>query len=147
MCPRPSGLHVPLGGSYSCPHPSPWPPFFLFSSTGPPPYPLHLPLPRPPNRNTQANALATPGANYPLVSAWVFPRICLPKFWAKFGWTFGGEFLLKPLILCIEVRIVQKILGKASDDSLLLKDFFCPQLWGVSEKSSCPLNFCLGQQK
>ena len=31
-----------------------------------------------------------------------FPRICLPEFWAKFGWTFGGEFLLKPFILWIE---------------------------------------------
>ena len=28
----------------------------------------------------------------------VFPRICLPKFLAKFGWTFRGEFLLKPFI-------------------------------------------------
>ena len=31
----------------------------------------------------------------------VFPRICLPKFWAKFVWTFWGEFLLKPFVLWI----------------------------------------------
>ena len=29
-------------------------------------------------------------------------RTCLPKFCAKFGWTFWGEFLLKPFILWIE---------------------------------------------
>ena len=32
----------------------------------------------------------------------VFPRIYLPKFWAKFGWTFWGEFLLQPFVLWIE---------------------------------------------
>ena len=55
------------------PTPPPSPPFFIFSSTGPTPLspsprtgpPPQCPLP--PNRNTQANALATPGANYPLV--------------------------------------------------------------------------------
>ena len=26
-------------------------------------------------------------------------KICLPKFWAKFGWPFWGEFLPKPFIL------------------------------------------------
>ena len=32
----------------------------------------------------------------------VFPRICLPKILAKFGWTFWCEFLLKPFVLCVE---------------------------------------------
>ena len=53
----------------------------------------------------------------------VLPIVYLPKFWAKFRWTFWAEFLLKPFILWIKARIVKKILGKASDDSLLLKDF------------------------
>ena len=30
------------------------------------------------------------------------PKNCLPKFRAKFGWTFWGEFLLKPFILWIK---------------------------------------------
>ena len=32
----------------------------------------------------------------------IFPRICLPKILAKFGWTFCCEFLLKPSFLCVE---------------------------------------------
>ena len=32
----------------------------------------------------------------------VFPRICLPKILAKFGWTLWCEFLLKPFVLCVE---------------------------------------------
>ena len=58
-----------FGGSYSCPHPCPLTPVFLFSYTGPPSLPpFTSPYLGPPNRNTQANALATPGANYPLMS-------------------------------------------------------------------------------
>ena len=65
----------------------------------------------------------------------VFPRICLPKFWAKFGWTFGGEFLLKPFVLWIKgpncsenswqgfgwIFAIERLFR------LLLKDFFGPQ--------------------
>ena len=67
-----NSLHVPLAVPTPAPPLPPEPPFFLFSSTGPTPYtPSPPPAQAPPNRNTQANALATPGVNYPLVSAWI----------------------------------------------------------------------------
>ena len=52
------------------------------------PTPLHLPLPRPHNRNTQANALATPGANYPLVRG---QKINANFFCTKFFKTASGH--------------------------------------------------------
>ena len=57
----------------------------------------------------------------------VFPRICLPKFLANVGWTFWCEILLKPFICEEKAQFVHEILGKASDDSLLLEDFFGPR--------------------
>ena len=64
----------------------------------------------------------------------VFPRICLPKFLANLGWTFWCEILLKPFILWREkAQFVHEILGKASDDSLLLEDFFGPRPLARSE--------------
>ena len=57
----------------------------------------------------------------------VFPKMCLPKFWAKFGWTFWVNSYKNPSFCEYQVRIAQKILGKTSDDSLLLRDSFGPQ--------------------
>ena len=66
-----NSLHVPLAVPTAAPTPPPWTPFFLISSTGPTSLPpFTSPYPGPPNRDTRANALATPSANYPLVIAW-----------------------------------------------------------------------------
>ena len=55
--------------TYSRPHPCPLTPVSLFSYTGPTSLPpFTSPYLGPPHRNTQANALASPGANYPLMS-------------------------------------------------------------------------------
>ena len=63
-------LHVPLAAPAPAPTPPPPTLFFLFSSTGPTSVsPFASPYPGPPHRNTQANVLATPGADRPFVSA------------------------------------------------------------------------------
>ena len=61
-----------FGGSYSCPPLPPDPHFSALAPQAPPPSstPLHLPPTQTPSTKTQAHALATPGANYPLTSAW-----------------------------------------------------------------------------
>ena len=55
------------------------------------------------------------------------PKNLSSQVWANFGCTFGVNSYKNPSICECKVRIVQKILGKASDDSLLLKDFFGSQ--------------------
>ena len=48
-----------------------------------------------------------------------------PRFWQSCANSYKT-----PLFYVSKARIVQKILGKSSDDSLLLKDFFGPQSVG-----------------
>ena len=67
------------------------------------------------------------------------PRLCcegqkrysqefvFPSFGRSSGELFGVDSFCNPPFWDSKVRIVQKILGKASDDSLLKKDFFGPQ--------------------
>ena len=43
---------------------------------------------------------------------------------------FGVNFYQSPLFLCVEGPNCSEILGKSSDVSLLLKDFFSPQILG-----------------
>ena len=66
-----NSLHIPFGKSCSCPRASPLTPAFVLLAPQAPSPPSPPPT-QPPNRSTQANALATPGANYPLATAWPY---------------------------------------------------------------------------
>ena len=50
-----------------------------------------------------------------------------PRFWRSSGELFSVNADPNPLFYVQKAQIVQKLLGKSSDDSLLLKDFFGPR--------------------
>ena len=66
----------------------------------------------------------------------VFPIICLPKFLAKFGWTFWCEFLLKPFISCGErPELFRKFLGSLRMILCYWKTFSVAKSWQNLERN------------
>ena len=72
----------------------------------------------------------------------VFPRICLPKFWAKFGWTFWGWIPTKTLhFVNRRSKLFRKFLGRLRMILCYWKTFSVPNQFHIVKPKNVSRRF------